>query len=107
MKQFQWFAVRCCCTPLKVFGFLRLEAMQGMRGEFRNIKDIMGTSHPIKLVPITDGICPSVETRLLAKFDVTTLEFPSQEIAIYSEDRPLEFWRTIPGFVEATNVQNE
>jgi hypothetical protein len=33
--------------------------------------------------------------------------FIDDELAIHSDDRPIEFWRTIPGFVETANQEEE
>jgi hypothetical protein len=103
MKQNQWFAVRCCCTPKKIFGFIKLPApVHAHLPEHRTLIDCYGRQHPIKLLSIYDrtGYCLSDYYRNARPPDAI-LEHTIPEIAIYSDDRPIEFWRTIPGFVEA------
>lgn len=83
--QVQWIAVRCCCTPTKVLGFLSLDAETIARRQFRS-PHIDGT---VEIREIMDSTASpgGVEIR--------------RELAIYSEDRPIEAWRAMPGFVEA------
>jgi hypothetical protein len=84
MEQNQWFAVRCCCTPKKVFGFLKLYGPFKARQTF--ITNYDGQKHSIKIRPIF--------------IDKTKTGSVPPELAIYSDDKPIEFWRTIPGFLE-------
>jgi hypothetical protein len=77
-----WIAVRCCCQPTKVFGFMRLDR-DDRPGTVR-VVDVQGTRHQVELKRYSDG------NGLL-----------NDEIAVYSDDQPLEFWRRIVGFVEA------
>lgn len=86
-----WYAVRCCCQPQKIFGFIPLEA--GSRTY--QIVNRYGETHEIELRTSRTCSAPTfVESR------DGYLEMVSDEIAIYSDDRPIEFWRTIPSFVE-------
>jgi hypothetical protein len=104
MKQNQWFAVRCCCTPKKVFGFIKMESpgMDGRIPIYRDIKDIMGQRHQIKLMSIyVNKLYPTSCLGYDAGVPIEVSEHTPPEIAIYSDDRPIEFWRTIEGFVEA------
>ena len=60
----------------------------------------MGHEHPIKLMTIyinRMSCSASGDYLRVPTMDEHTLP----EIAIYSDDRPIEFWRTIEGFVEA------
>lgn len=103
----QWFAVRCCCTPQKVFGFLRLLAPNNpLTTHHTTLTDNNGQQHPIKIMPIYSN--PNMSShfgRVLFNMDpVQFLEHTKPELAVYSDDRPLEFWRNIPGFVEAPNA---
>ena len=75
-----WFAVRCCCQPTKILGFLRLEDGPIDRVV---VSDVYGGWH-----------------QLLLRESVHTVHAP-REIAIYADDRPIDFWRSIDGFVEA------
>lgn len=85
-----WYAVRCCCEPLKIFGFLLLDGRQ----KAHTIRDTRGDTHRVELRPVREicsseyGDPPDVETQVRS------------EVAVYSDDRPIEFWRTIPGFLE-------
>ena len=72
--------VRCCCTPTKIFG-------QYPWPTHRNT---------IKVVDV-EGEVHILERRVIA----SRPGLPYTEYAIYSEDRPIEFWRMLPGFVEA------
>lgn len=84
----EWFAVRCCCAPRKIFGFLKLEKIQGSS---YTICDRKGKEHKLELKQFAQYLPDNDET-------------VQNEYAIYSNDRPIEFWRTILGFVEASNV---
>ena len=85
-----WYPVRCCCTPRKIFGFIRLPANAG---HIYRVTDRRGTVHELELRPIT------TDHRYVLDADADCY---SSELAIYSDDRPLEFWRMLPGFVEAS-----
>lgn len=95
----QWFAVRCCCTPMKILGFFALEPRGG--SEYY-VRDAHGQEHRIELKLISKMTCVAGEPPLPA-FNVDFYE--DREIAIYSDDRPIQFWRTIPGFVEAQHEE--
>lgn len=79
MNDVVWRAVRCCCQPTKVLGFLRADP---------NVRCLM--------VPMIGG---SVALELRQIHDP---RFGS-EVAVYSEDRGIDFWRKVPGFVEAAD----
>lgn len=79
----QWVAVRCCCTPTKVLGFI------SMRRE--NVKAGYCFRLPVRGVHMAK-IC-HLREMAMGRY--------AQEIAIYSEDRPIEFWRSVSGFIEA------
>lgn len=106
MKQNQWFAVRCCCTPKKVFGFIKLPITSDVRlPDYRTIKDAMGDIHPIKLMSIY--INRHYRASIMNAQPLEgILEHTMPEIAIYSDNHPIEFWRTIPGFVEAPPTED-
>lgn len=81
----QWLAVRCCCGPTKILGFLSVPSQHVGRGA------------PI-MFRMTMGRACTAEVRRLS--DCRNGAF-QDEWAIYSEDRPLSFWRDVEGFVEA------
>lgn len=86
----QWFPVRCCCTPQKIFGFLQVNRDAVDRCCQTIMLDRDGQEHVIEIRRISAGTCE-------ADRELTIHE----ELAVYSDDRPIEFWRTIPDFMEA------
>jgi len=94
-----WVAVRCCCTPTKVLGFLRLPARDIKDGAIFAVRN-RATREPSVVYDPHAPIAPvdRAVVRLLSDFRDGRR---SGELAIYSEDRPLEWWRRIDGFVEA------
>jgi len=91
---YQWFAVRCCCTPQKVFGFIRLRP--GLN-EYIVLEKPKRKTTLRALSDLETGLLPRTH-----RIKVKTLDsYDTSELAIYSEDRPIEFWRNIEGFVEA------
>lgn len=84
-KSRTWYAVRCCCRPQTLFGFMPLSNDPSQRTK---IIDRNGVAHEIKLV----SACESIE--------IETATLIDEELAIYSDDRPLAFWRQFPEFVE-------
>jgi hypothetical protein len=108
MKQNQWFAVRCCCTPKKVFGFINLIALEesDTLPAHRTVFDFFGRPHMVKLLPvyINKKYTSCAEFLNAPPHEIS---YNIAEIAIYSDDRPLEFWRTIPGFVEGTTQRHD
>jgi hypothetical protein len=81
-----WYPVRCCCSPQKIFGFLPLPHQLVKQCKNQAIlKDRNGKSHQIELRTLYNGIN---EVNL------------TEELAVYSDDMPIEFWRTMPGFKE-------
>lgn len=90
-----WYAVRCCCKPNTIFGFLSLEPCR----QQQKVKDRRGNEHTVELRPIAQICVPdnSWEYRSIVE------PVYEQEVAVYSDDRPIEFWREIPGFIEAVS----
>lgn len=95
----RWFAVRCCCTPVKVIGFLRLEDVAaGCYKADRAIFDRDGVRHLAEVMPLADHMM--VPYKLLADRNIADHNtVRGREYAVYSDDRPLSFWRTITGFI--------
>lgn len=87
----QWFAVRCCCQPTKVLGFLRLRS------------DAPG-SVPVRR--LDDQVFWCEVKDVLDYENSRGDQFPTNERAIYSDDRNIEFWRGVAGFVEVTGAEN-
>jgi hypothetical protein len=80
-----WVAVRCCCTPQKVLGFLLLSEDQVRARQFRTVH----LDGPVTLRQFA-------EAHRGDNMELTVTD----ELAIYSDDRPIEEWRRVPGFVE-------
>lgn len=87
-----WLAVRCCCTPTKIFGFLQVSAEQAER----NI--ITRDGHRLEIRPLRQ-----MAMHCGVEGDVAE---GSAERAVYSDDRPASFWRRLPGFVEVETSPN-
>ena len=88
-----WYAVRCCCTPQKVFGFLRLPVSVVDNGPFITVAEVR-TGKGTKTKWKTHRICLR---------HIAMLYGHQMELAIYSDDRPIEFWRRIEGFMEVSD----
>lgn len=87
-ERLQWFAVRCCCDGSRVVGFLRLPVDAG--------PEVTIFERPGPL-PLDD---PHADLLNITRHTIRLRHF-GHERAVYSEDRPVEFWRGIAGFVEA------
>lgn len=93
LERKQWYAVRCCCTPKKIFGFLLLP----VHGASAEVIDNVGTRYRLQIRRFNDLVCQ----RPFAPESVPIGDSAVvEEAAVYSEDKPIEFWRSIPGFVE-------
>lgn len=98
MRTMEWYPVRCCCQPSKIFGFLRLPAGD----KTTLVRGPGGTRHLVELRVFqevhetTDEMVAALQADLSFVADLDS----SKELAVYSDDRPIEFWRGIPGFVE-------
>jgi hypothetical protein len=87
----QWYAIRCCCEPERILGFLKVAADT----QTQLVQDRNGEQHPIKLARLRDGRTPLAPHEAAAR----------GEVAIHSDHRPIEFWRTIRGFIEAPDLE--
>ena len=70
------FNVRCCCQPQKILGTMEL-----------------ATSYPHPKLATSKGW---TQIELRSFFNGNEMEF-----AVYSDDRPIEFWRQFASFQEA------
>jgi hypothetical protein len=104
IDQYDWLAVRCCCQPVKVVGFLRLPRKIAA-AQVTTIVDIAGQRHEIQIREMAsyDEACRIMMNggKLVSYLKGDVVQ-PRAELerAIYSEERPIDFWRRIPGFVE-------
>ena len=96
-----WVAVRCCCQPTKVLGFFPIREDEMRIGRMVMRRKMRRPS----FAAITDET-PQPET-VGNQYEEVRIEalnsYNEKEYAIYSEDRPIEFWRELIGFVEARN----
>lgn len=99
MKRKEWLPVRCCCTPTKIFGFLSVELGA------TTVLERSGRLHHIKVTSFSD--CRPPPLRLVDGYVVEPTQKVSVELekAVYSDDRPIQFWRSIDGFVEARDTK--
>ncbi len=95
--------VRCCCQPQKILGTLELRSL-ALRQEVYIPPEYPSIwSKPEAINEIVQ--VPPYETIVLRQFyHLATGEL---ELAVYSDDRPIEFWRKFKGFREATSESDE
>lgn len=103
IKQYTWFPVRCCCKPETLLGFLRVRrAFNEPIGNETEVhfRDRMGKDHRgvIRRLRKPQPFNPEM---LHSRPRPSELIRGEEELAVYSDDRPLVFWRTIPDFIEA------
>ena len=91
------YPVWCCCQPRRILGYLELPTglKDGQRLAVQRPLSVRGASPDIAM-RLTCG----PETILMRTFFNRDVE----EIAVYSEDRPLEFWSRLPNFTPAVDV---
>lgn len=97
-----WIPVRCCCQPVQVYGFLFLPLHPG---EYRvGLDGLQGVpAHPG--LEIGKAPPPGV-----AELEVREFLGPAPgelSLAVYGDDRPLDFWRRVTGFIEAAGAATE
>lgn len=94
------YPVRCCCQPQKILGWLELP--EGLPSGY---EITMATVPPLRLAdfPCASAVDPAAMPAInFEKIRLRSYGRPGQwEIAVYSDDRPIEFWRKVPGFIEA------
>lgn len=97
--EYRWIAVRCCCQPTKVVGFLRVSDRQAAGPAI-----VVLTREPYTPYPRADGL-PTVSVEAvqvpIREMGAMGSDGYSSEYAVYSDDHPIEFWRSVKGFVEA------
>lgn len=101
MTGYAWYPVRCCCQPTKLLGFLRLPEDNKQR-----VMGADGRSYPVELKTMRKPRFRSFDFMAMPPGShVADIGFShDEELAVYSEDRGVEFWRGIPDFVEATQA---
>lgn len=91
--------VRCCCQPQKVLGTLEVPRLNA---DHFVVQERLSCSALFSLN--TDSISKAVPTHEIKVRVFHDYSSGYHERAIYSDDRPLEFWRKIPGFIEAAEA---
>lgn len=94
--------VRCCCQPQKIFGTLDIPAVTARFPREVNV------NLRIPVTPLVSLSAPpaceyGTDVLWTTNFEVVVFRlrwFGRDELAVYSDDRPIEFWRGIPGFEE-------
>lgn len=83
----RWVAVRCCCQPLKILGFMPVPVERLRPGVEMYVRN-------------RDGVARITLRQMSQTTQSESSCVITNEVAIYSEDRPIEFWRDVEGFVE-------
>lgn len=96
--------VRCCCQPQKILGVLELRHPVGGRSTV-HVRERL--RFPTCSLRRFDANEPMPATAIRRYHAIKLRIFDRNEIAVYSEDRPIEFWRTIEGFRENKNAAGE
>lgn len=97
------YPVRCCCDGSKLYGFLDIPTD-------RKFAD--GERFAVQIYPQASArLDDAYSTRKVRNETVTLRRFRDfgngvDEIAVYSDDRPIEFWRTVSGFTELKPVMH-
>jgi len=98
------YAVRCCCQPAKLLGWLEgpddVSAFRVLEVAHTGSPFTPPLSHEVQVRTLCSNRIvehPELEDEHGIPVDLVRQE----ERAIYSDDRPLEFWRRIEGFEEA------
>lgn len=93
----RWLAVRCCCTPTKILGFLKLPASVCKPGE---VPVAVARRVELRSFSIDDSVKPYETVVAYERVHLRHYGYPS-ELAVYSEEKPAEHWRKFEGmFVE-------
>ena len=84
----EWLPVRCCCQPQKIFGFMPVDSsLLSKSDQTIEIDNVAGDKIELKI----------------KKFSASSYrqENVAYEMALYSDDRPVEFWFQFNGFIQA------
>lgn len=103
----RWLAVRCCCKPEKVLGFIKLaEAkIRPFSDPTIVLFDKDGVGHQARIDKFTDYGKSSAIYFDPGANPCASIPIFEDEIAIRTDDRPIEFWRTIEGFMEVAHEE--
>jgi hypothetical protein len=100
------YPVRCCCNPLQLLGYLDLHREGLCDGATAIVYErymppaasFFSLDPDAKPFVMLGGRRHQIELRRIRGLDQTDKFI--DEIAVYSDDRPIEFWRKIHGFSE-------
>jgi hypothetical protein len=94
--------VRCCCEPNKILGTLELDGMMAARarslGGLR-IFALNSLSFSALADPDTVPFIETVDVHI-RPFVTYGRGISMSEDAVYSDDRPVDAWARVPGFIE-------
>ena len=91
--------VRCCCQPERVFGTLEVPAVD-TKWAFPLYRKTSTEQFDPNAIPSYKDIEYAYCREIVGTRDDPTV----REVAVYSEDRPIEFWREIETFIEGDQV---
>ena len=94
--------VRCCCQPTKILGTFEVPNGAG-RGFMLYTMEF--PHEPISMMVTPSEIAPTIPAYNRAEHWIQIKTFGYGESAVYSDDRPIEFWRRFPQFKEGDYVQ--
>jgi hypothetical protein len=100
------YPVCCCCQPTKIFGYLELPDPPRPRYEVLafSYASAIWEHRDLRPTPTCSVEQFTVEVRPIHLVDHSSEDYElavhSYELAVYSDDRPIEFWRKIRGFHE-------
>jgi hypothetical protein len=84
--------VRCCCQPQKIVGTLEVHSLARLQNIYI-AQPLSIMENPTPVMAVTSA---TIELR-----DFCDGSKMTSELAVYSDDRPIEFWRQLKGFEEA------
>lgn len=90
--------VRCCCQPQKILGTMDVAYEFSDRFVVMEKLEPMPVRSARGMVMSPSSACHEIKVREFVDYSSGV---PQRERAVYSDDRPIEFWRKIRGFKEA------
>jgi len=90
--------VRCCCQPTKVLGTMEIPETIKSPTTFRAVPV---TAMP--RAPLPNGDAEFV-SHVIRVEEVVLDSGRKRELAVYAEERPIEFWRQFASFKEGDRV---
>ena len=98
--------VRCCCQPTKILGTLEILSLPPHASQCPGMYNRTTVAvYALEEFFVSDGPLLSPSTTAPYKKEIVQLRsFGHRELAVYSEERPIEFWRGILGFEENDNI---